>query len=58
MNLGLLEFVLNQLLIIKDLPEANLNAKAKNLLHLEKLQEKIENKWTCFINLIFNLILN
>ena len=51
-NPGLLAYVLNQLLIGKDSPEGSSNVKAKNLLHLEKLRKKTENKSTCFINLI------
>jgi len=56
MNRAQLVFVLNQLLIQKGLLEANLNAKEKNMLHLEKLtkrkHEKIRNNFD-FINLIF-----
>ena len=52
MSHGLLVYVLKQLLIQKGLPEENLNVRGKNLLHLEKLQKKTENKLTCFINLI------
>ena len=52
MSHGLLVYVLNLLLIGKDSPEGSSNVKAKNLLHLEKLRKKTENKSTCFINLI------
>jgi hypothetical protein len=52
MNRALLVYVLKQLLIEKDSPEGNSNVKAKNLLHLEKLRKKTENKFACFINLI------
>ena len=40
MNRGLLAYVLNLLLIQKGLLGENLNAKGKNLLHLEKLLKK------------------
>ena len=51
-SLALLVYVLNLLLIGKDSPEGSSDVKAKDLLHLEKLLKKTENKSTCFINLI------
>jgi len=41
MKVALLEFALNLLSIEKDLPEANLNVKEKNLLHLEKPEKSM-----------------
>ena len=41
MSPALLEFVLSRLLIQKDSLEVNSNAKAKNILHLEKKHKEI-----------------